>query len=211
MKTLVVVTIAFLLSLQLLGQQVVNIELTSLTTTNCQITLYPSNSETSTLSNVVFTLRWRSSRNIAFGNPTANNLIAVAKSGPVRTNGSWRYQTFSGCGLQAGLISDPIVIDIPRSGTGVVSIARDQYVEQQSVNGKYFVSIGGLDVTGSEVATTKSLRVTTEEPDVVTMVYNPATNQFYILRENVYYNMVGQRVTLLNTAELVVVHKSELP
>jgi hypothetical protein len=193
MKTLVAVTIACLLSLQLLGQQIVNIELTSLTTTNCQITLHPSDSETSTLSNVVFTLRWRSSRNIALGNPTANNLIAV------------------GCGLQAGLISDPIVINIPRSGTGVVSIAKDQYVEQQSVNGKYFVSIGGLDVTGNEVATTKSLRVATEEPEVVTMVYNPVTNQFYILRENVYYNMVGQRVTLLNTAELVVVRKSELP
>lgn len=216
MRTLLLSLLLLVNTSFVFAQNNVDIKLTNLTSTNCQLTLYPSASETSVLSNVVFTLRWRSSRNITFNNPSANNLISIIKSGPVRTNGSWKYQTFSGCGLQTGLISDPIIFNIPRSGTGTISIAVDPYVEQQLVNGKYYVSIGGEDVTGNVILATKSLASTdyvsnfVEEPNPVTMYYDPSTRQFYIKKDNEYFNVMGQKVMLYNTTELIVVRKSEL-
>jgi hypothetical protein len=213
MKTLITVIAACLISLQLVGQQVVNMELTSQTNTNCQVTLYPSAAETSVLSNVVFTLKWRSSRNIAFNNPSANSLITISKSGPVRTDGGWKYQTFSGVGLQVGAINQPIVINIPRSGRGVISISSDPFVEQQSVNGRYFVSIGGRDVTGDLISSAKSLTIVEDvqdESESVILYFDPLSRQFYVKRLNEYYNLVGQRVIITNQAELVVVRKTAL-
>jgi len=214
MRTLLLSLLLLVNTSFVFAQNIVDIKLTNLTLTNCQITLYPSISETSVLSNVVFTLRWRSNKNIVFNNPSNTNLIAISKSGPVRTNGNWKYQTFSGCGLQTGLVSDSIVINIPRSGTGIVSIAVDSYLEQQSVNGKYYVSIGGEDVTGNIVVATKNLVSTdytsniVEEP--ITMYYDPLIRQFYIKKDNEYFNVMGQKVMLYNTTELIVVRKSEL-
>lgn len=208
MKTLVAVIVACLLSLRLLGQQVVNIELTSLTSTNCQITLYPSVYEVNTLSNVVFTLKWRSSRNITFSNPAPTSAIAIVKSGPVRLNGARKYQTFYGCGLQATQLGQPIIINIPRSGTGSVEIAVDSYVEQQAVNGKFYVSVGGQSATGGLVST-RSLSVSEIGEDLpIIMYYDTILRQFYVLRDGNFYNMVGQRVTLNDTTNLIVVHKS---
>jgi len=213
MKTLITVIAACLISLQLVGQQVVNVELTSQTKSNCQVTLYPTAAETSVLSNVVFTLKWRSSKNITFNNPSANNLIAITKSGPVRSEGGWKYQTFSGTGMQVGEIDQPIVIDIARSGKGVISIASDPFVEQQSVNGRYFVSIGGRDVTGDLLSSAKSLTLEEddqEENGSVILYFDPLSRQFYVKRLNEFYNLVGQRVAIPNVAELLVVRKSDL-
>jgi hypothetical protein len=215
MRTLLLSLLLLMSTSFITAQNNVDIKLTDLTPTNCQITLYPSASETSVLSNVVFTLRWRSNKNIAFNNPSNNNLISINKSGPVRINGNWKYQTFSGCGLQTGLINNPIIFNIPRSGMGIVHIAVDSYVEQQSVNGKYYVSIGGEDVTGNTVATTKNSANTdyidnlAEEPNPVIMYYDPSSSQFLVKREGVYFTMVGQRVAVRNEQDLIVVRKRD--
>lgn len=208
MKTLVAVLLACLFSSQLTAQRRVDVQITSLTSTNCQVTLYPSFSETSVLSNVVFTLRWRSNRNIAVSNPPTNSQIPIARSGSVRTSGSWRYQVYSGVGLQTGLISQPIVINIPRSGSGEITIAVDTYVEQLSVNGKFYVSVGGQNVTGTVLS---AARVQQTEPQFnpVLMYYNPLTKQFYIKQEGEYYNMTGQKVVIYNPDELMLVRKRE--
>lgn len=207
MKKLILAILLLVSTSFVSAQNTVDIRLTSLTSTNCQITLYPSFSETSVLSNVVFTLRWRSNRNIAISNPPINNQIPIARSGPVRTSGSWKYQVYSGVGLQTGLISQPIIINIPRSGSGEITIAVDSYVEQTSVNGKFYVSVGGQNVTGA-VLVPKSL--TSEEPTVNTLFYNPSDNLFYLLVDNQYYTLMGQRVILNDTTNLIAVHKKEL-
>lgn len=208
MKKLILAILLLVSNSFVFAQNTVDIRLTSLTSTNCQITLYPSFSETSVLSNVVFTLRWRSNRNIAVSNPPTNNQIPIARSGPVRTSGSWRYQVYSGVGLQTGLISQPIVINIPRSGSGEITIAVDSYVEQISVNGKFYVSVGGQNVTGTVLS---AARVQQTEPQFnpVLMYYNPLTKQFYIKQEGEYYNMTGQKVVIYNPDELMLVRKRE--
>jgi hypothetical protein len=138
----------FFLNHSLFSQQKVNIERTALNSTNCQISLYLNNNETdAVLSNVTFTLSWRStSRNITVG--SASSTISLAKSGPVRINGNRRYQTYTGIGTNPVELSSPIVIDISRTGQGEIIIANDSYVSQKAVNGKYYVSIGGSNVTG---------------------------------------------------------------
>lgn len=208
MKTIITILLTFVLSLQVEAQRRVDIQITALTSTNCQVTLYPSFSETTVLSNVVFTLRWRSNRNIALGNPPINSQIPIARSGPVRTNGSWRYQVFSGVSLQSGLISQPITINIPRSGSGEITIAVDAYVEQTQVNGKYYVSVGGQNVTGSVIS---PARAQLSEPQIspILMYYDPLTKQIYIKRDGVYYTVIGQRAMIYNTENLIIMKKVE--
>lgn len=212
MKTLVAVTVAFLVGLYANAQSVVNIQLTSLTSTNCQITLTPTQEEFTTLSNVVFALRWKATRNIALGNPAPSSLIEITKSGPVRTSGGWKYQLFSGCGVLPGTIQ-PIVFNIPRSGTGDITIASDSYLQQLTVNGQYFVSVGGYNATGQiTTTTTRSMQPGNEKDQNlgITLYFDPSTSNFYVKREGSFYNTFGQRVTLLNEPELIIVRKYQL-
>ncbi len=188
------------------GQNKVNIELVN-NPTNCQISIYPSNQEFSILSNVVFTLRWKETQNITLGNPQPTNLITILKSGPVHTIGGWKYQIYSGCGLNPGLIQQPILLNIPKIGNGDIIITNDYFVTRPNINGKYYVSIGGQNVTG-DIITNKNVEL--EESSSIIMYFDPSSKQFYIKRENEYYNMVGQKVILFNTTELIVVHKNKL-
>ena len=212
MKKLVAVTIAYLLSTVFLAQSSVSIELTSLTSNRCEVTLVPSEQETNTLSGVVFTLKWRATRNIALGNPQANPLITISKSGPVRTSGGWKYQLYSGCGLVSGQLQT-IVLNIPRSGRGDITISNDEFVQQIAINGQYFVSIGGREATG-QIWTTQSKaaasdQITDSDQQAVIMYYDPSSSQFFVKREGVYYTMVGQRVAVRNEQDLIVVRKRD--
>jgi hypothetical protein len=213
MKSLLIIT-AILISGLVSGQQRVHVERTALSASSCQITLYPSEFETSVLSNVVFTLKWRSNRNISVGNPPASSLISVTKSGPVRTHGGWNYQIFSGCGFVTGLIGQPIVLNIPRSGYGEISLAVNQQVEHPSFNGKYYVSVGGKDVTGDILTSAKISTATTvddrEFDGLIVLYFDPLNNRYYIRRDDVYYDLSGKRTRIVNESELLIVRKREL-
>lgn len=220
MKTILATFLALLISSQLFSQQRrVDIRITSLTATNCQITLYPSFSEFNTFSNVVFTLRWRAVRNITVGDPAVNNQMPIARSGPVRTNGSWKYQVYAGIALQAGMIGQPLVFNIPRSGSGDIKIAVDSYVNQITVNGAYYASVGGVDVTGAvltaprtttsaQPASPKALVKPTQS--LPTLYYQPSTRQYLIKYEGDFYTMLGQKTMIFNTEELILVRTREL-
>ena len=190
------------------AQNIVNIQLTSLTTTNCQVTLTPLEQEINTLSNVVFTLKWRDTRNIALGNPPSTSLIEITKSGPVRTSGGWRYQTYSGCGIVSSNIQT-LVLNIPRSGRGDIVLTDDPYIQQLSVNGQYFVSIGGYNVTGQIGTLTRSLSIEQpiEQDPLIILYFDSKTSTFYTKKEGIFYNLMGQRVTVLNEPELLIVRK----
>jgi hypothetical protein len=188
------------------GQNVVDIKITNITSTYCEVTLYPSQSQTSILSNVVFTLKWKNSSNLSFGNPTPNSEITILPSGPILINESWKYQIYYGIGFIPTNINNSIIIRIPKSGKGAISITNDNFVNQLSINGAYYVSIGGQDVTGN-ILTNKNIEL--EEPSLIIMYFDPSSKQFYIKRENEYYNMVGQKVILFNINELIIVHKNK--
>jgi hypothetical protein len=186
------------------GQSKVDIELIN-NPTNCQILIYPSNQEFSILSNIVFTLRWRETQNITLGDPQPTNLITILKSGPVHTIGGWKYQIYSGCGLNPGWIQ-PILLSIPKIGKGDIIITNDYFVTRPNINGKYYVSIGGQNVTGDIINKEKSIE---NSLSTIIMYFDPSSKQFYIKRENEYYNMVGQKVILFNINELIIVHKNK--
>jgi len=203
MKALVAVIFTCLLALSSRGQQIIDVEIANQNNSNCQLTLTPNFSETSTLSNVVFALKWKATENLALGEPQSSSMIVITKSGPIHTAGGWKYQIYSGCGFTTSLIEQPIIINIAKSGATKVYIANDNFLDQ--VNGRYYVSVGGEDVTG-QVLFDKNL---TQEQQPITMYYDPLSDQFLIQKENRYFTITGQRVFLLNTSQLITVRKSE--
>jgi hypothetical protein len=176
----------------------------STTADKCQVTLVPAVGQTSILSNVVFTLKWKATENLAFGEPEPNSMITINKSGSIHIAGGWKYQIYSGCGLVAGLIEQPIVVNIPKSGAASVTISNDDFLDM--VNGRYYVSIGGEDSTGL-ILTNKS---SSPQEYKITLYYDPLLNRFLIKRESEYFTIAGQRVLLLDTTQLIVVRKTEL-
>lgn len=205
MKKLILVLLLLVSISFVSAQNIVDIKLTNLTPNNCQITLYPTYQETSVLSNVVFTLRWKATQNIVLGNPQSTNLITIIKSGPVRTNNGWKYQIYSGCGLASDIIPQSIVLNIPRSGIGKLTISNDSYLQQLSVNGEYYVSIGGQDVTGN-VLTTKEFELTEDQSSII-LYFDPLSQQFYIKRDEIFYNLLGKKVILFDKSQLLKVYK----
>lgn len=196
MNKLILIIVIFLNSLFAFSQNVVHIEVTKNTISYCEITLYPENSEYSVLSNVVFTLKWTG--NITLGNPMPN-IISLSKSGPVLVDGKDKYQIFAGFGFSPITIGEPIVIRIPKSGRGRVSIAFDSFITNIEYNGKYYVSIGGEEVTG-DIIEKKSLD---EETNPVLMFYDPTSRQIVIKQNNEFVNLVGQRVRIIDESILI--------
>lgn len=191
------------------SQNIVNAKITQITSSNISVTLYPSYYENSILSNVVFSLKWRNNQNIVLGNPQTANSLAVTKSGPVLTDGAWKYQIYNGLSFTATDIAQPITINIPKSGNGKPIIANDNFINGTMINGSYYVSIGGQDVTG-QILTTKSLEDEQDKQDETSqykMYYNTVTNQFLFEVNGVFLTTVGQRVTVLDKTNLRLVKK----
>jgi len=201
MNKLILIIVILLSSLSLYSQNVVHIEVTKNTTSYCEITLYPENSEYAILSNVVFTLKW--SGNIVLGTPLPN-IISLAKSGPVLVDGKDRYQIFAGFGFSPITIEEPIVIRIPKSGNkGRIFIAFDSFITNIEYNGKYYVSIGGEEVTGDILL--KKIEEETDSP--VYMFYDPTSRQIIVKRNNEYINLIGQKIRVIDESILIPIRK----
>lgn len=137
-----------LITSPLISYNQVDIKLTTDTTTYSEVVLYPHGFQQSVLSCVVFTIKWENKYNIALGNPGFNPLIIILRSGPVHSDGKYKYQIFAGFGFTSFLIGNPITIRIPKAGNGYVEIANDTFISSIEINGEYYVSIGGEDNTG---------------------------------------------------------------
>jgi hypothetical protein len=201
----VLVSLLLLVSPSLVfSQNQVDIELIN-ATNECQITLYPSIDESSILSNVVFSLKWKADQDILLSDPQSTDLISITKSGPVHSEDGWNYQIYSGCGFTFGNIRD-IKLNIPKWGDGEIILADDNYIKQVDVNGEYYVSIGGKNATG-QIINTKN---TFGDEYYVTMFMEPITRQLYVKRNNNYYDITGKKVMIYNTTDLIVVRKLKL-
>jgi hypothetical protein len=204
-----------LLSILSYGQNSVDVQQVSQTSTTYQIKLIPNQYQTSVLSNVVFTLRWRTSQNIAIGNPSSNNYVAIYKSGPVRSNSGWNYQVYSGFGFTTVNINQEIQISIPKSGRGKIYISDDTFTNQ--INGSYYVSIGGENVTGSILSTSnlqgstaKQVQEIDEFESTIILYFDPFSRQFYMKREGVFYDVLGRKANINNVDVLIEVRKKEI-
>jgi hypothetical protein len=188
MKLIKTILLSFLLVTSASGQNVVDIKITDNTDEYCELTLYPQYSETSILSCVVFTLKWKNYYNIAFDNSFLS--IPIYKSGPTLTDKNWKYQIFYGLGYQTINISKPIVIKISKSGNGLLIIADDEFINQLYVNGAYYVSIGGIGVTGEILYSEENKN----NNDSIYMYYDPQLQQYIIIRDNKKMTLLGQRI-----------------
>jgi len=188
------------------SQNIVDIKITQTSSSFVDVVLYPSYGEYSILSNVVFTLKWKNNQNISLGNPQLNGPLAVKKSGPVLTNNDWKYQIYSGFSFIPTLINQPIKISIPKSGNGNLIIAEENFVDNISVNGGYYVSIGGEDVTG-KILNTKIVNSEQEETNQRKMFYSLDLKQFLFEVNGVFITTIGQKVNIFDRTTLILIKK----
>lgn len=207
MKKLILALLLSISTAFVFAQNKVDVELIN-NPTNCELNFYIPNSEVSLLSNITFTLRWKSSENIFLGIPQPTNLIAINKSGQTHTIGGWTYQIYSGYGFTPGLIPQLVSIVIPKTGKGNITISNDYFVSRPNINGSYYVSINGQDVTGDVLIAKDAESI--DEPLPIIMYFDPFTKQFYLKKDGIYYDMIGQRVTPYNTTELIVIRKHSI-
>ncbi|GIV34144.1 MAG: hypothetical protein KatS3mg031_1679 [Chitinophagales bacterium] len=144
---------------QLEAQPLVDIGLFKVNDDTLEVRLLPKGNFNGVVSNVVFTLKWKTACSNQIGNviqfAPLSDYIPMMKSGPLRNNGDYTYQVFAGTGLvsMAGLGSNwvsnsaVLLLKIPVTGLqGWLEIATDTFTSQ--INGSYFVSLNGLPRTG---------------------------------------------------------------
>lgn len=194
-----------LISFDLFSQNNVNAEITKITSSYVDVTLYPAIYESSVLSNVVFTLKWKNNQAISLGEPELIHSLLITKSGPVLTNGNWKYQIYCGFSFTKTEIGQPIIIRIPKSGSGNLTIATDNFVKNIMINGNYYVSIGGQDVTG-EILEAKSVQFE-QTTNQYKMYFDQKNNRFLFEVNGVFLTTFGQRVEILDRIDLHLVKK----
>jgi hypothetical protein len=77
------------------------------------------------------------------------------------------------------------------------------------VNGAYYVSIGGQDVTG-QILAAKSLEIETDTVQnnlQYKMYYDQKLNQFLFEFNGVFYTTIGQKIVILDRTNLFLVKK----
>ncbi len=203
MKTLLTI-ITLLLSINLFSQNLVDIKITDVTPTFIEITLYPAYDQVSVLSNVVFTLKWKSNQNMALGEPLSNDIIYIYKSGQVITNDKNKYQIFAGFGMTTIDIKEPFAIRIPKTGNAKITISNDAFVRNIFVNGEFYVSIGGENVTGKIL---EPVPGSSDTNSTVRLFYDQNTDQTLIEKDGIYTNTLGQRVIVVNPSRLLFLEK----
>lgn len=112
-------------------------------------------------SSLVFTIRWDASSGASLGEPAqdeaAQHVIAVAKSGNVREQGSSNYMVYAGFGMtpmsshgvnwEAG--KEYTIATIPVTGQGEFELVNDSYTAEANNNANFYAALGGGDRTGS--------------------------------------------------------------
>lgn len=199
---------SLLISITVYSQNSVDIKITEITSNFVNIELTPAFYENSVLSNIVFTLRWKNNENLSLGNPQSTELFSISKSGPILTNGIWKYQIYSGLGFTPSLIGQSITLSIPKSGNGKIVIASDEFINNIINNGNYYVSIGGQDVTG-EILNNKIVDLQSNSSDQRKLYYSQELNQFLFEINGEFTTTLGHKINILDKTTLVLIKKIE--
>lgn len=203
MKKAIVVT-ALVISNLIASAQTnrVNIQLVDSTQDVCKVLLWPQEAETGTLSNLVFTLKWKTSQQLALGQ-ALNAPIPIHRIGQPVAHGRYTYQVYVGLGFDSHNfdinLPDTVVID--KTGVGEVTIANDAFSNSLEYNGQYYISIGGYDVTGDVIRPTPG-RVDRPRRVDYNLYYDPTTQQVLIEHNGVYTTTLNQQVTVVDKSKL---------
>lgn len=115
------------------------------------------------LSNLTFTLSWDNSTPVTVGtpqqDPATRTVAAVMPSGGAHTVGTTTYRIYTVVGLtsfsEAGLHWEADVpytlVRFPVNGRVRVELANDAWARDPHNNGEFYVSVGGMNATGSVV------------------------------------------------------------
>lgn len=152
--------ISSILALSAVGQGNVDIGLHQNGQGQLEVKVRPQSDFNGIFSSLVFSIRWDRNSGASLGAATQNDAVlqtmAVTRSGDVRENGTHKYMLFAGFGFQtlaslgqswvAG--QEYTVLTIPVTGSASFELVNDAYTSEVSVNGDYYVSLGGMDRTG---------------------------------------------------------------
>jgi len=146
-----------------MAQQSVDIGLYEAENGALEVRLTPTNDFDGVLSNLSFTLAWDNTTSATLGTPqqdfTTRRVAAVVPSGGVHIVGTTRYRIYTVVGLtslsEAGLQWEAgrsyVLASFPVSGRVSVELATDAWVRDPHNNGEFYVSVGGVNATGSVV------------------------------------------------------------
>ena len=203
MKKMIMVTMFLVTSLIAMGQgNKVNIQLVDSPQEVCKILLWPQQVETGALSNLVFTLKWKTNQQVALGQ-VLRAPVPVRRVGQPIINGQYTYQVYVGLGFdQMDFNADqPDTVLIDRTGSGEVTIAADAFSNSLEYNGQYYISIGGYDVTG-DVLQLAGNRLDHPRRTYYRLYYDTATQQILVEHDSVFTNTLNQQVQVVDKAKL---------
>lgn len=195
-------------SLTLLAQERVDIELINTPPDQpCQILLWPQQPDDAVLSNIVFTLKWKTGYRLALGG-VLESPIPLSPVGASIDIGRYSYRTYTGIGMDSVRFhhKQPIVILVDKQGVGKVMIATDEFLERPAFNASYYISVGGRDVTGVVIEPTNNPFVeqhTTDNTPI--MYYDQERRQMLTEKNGVFRTLLGQPVIVLNKTQLQLV------
>lgn len=169
-----------------------------------EVKVRPTSEFNGVFSSVVFTLRWDKNTDITLGDAVSpgNAPLNTRRSGQLHEDGTFNYMVFAGFGFdqmaevglnwQAG--EEYTILSIPVSGVGAVELVNDEWTNAIHNNGDFYVSLGGLDKTGTIY---KSLAATTDLEGTVTIKPNP--NEGLFAFSFISEEPIDLRVEVLNT------------
>lgn len=204
MKHIVLVMIFALCSLALAAQERVNIELVNTPSDQpCQILLWPQQLDSAVLSNVVFTLKWKIGHQSALGG-VLRSPIPLSPVGASIDVGRFSYRTYTGIGMDSVQFDPqlPLAILIDKRGADQLAIATDDFLELPAFNARYYVSVGGRDVTGVVVEPAASNDDHINGSGAPTMYYDQESHQMLIERGGIFRTLLGQPVIVTNKSVL---------
>lgn len=156
-----------------------------------RVELIPGTTMDGIISCVVFTLRWPTGAIQHLGAPeVATGLpLPIQESGPVHVHGPYSYQIYAGFGMMPlsaldvnwpGGEARPVV-GIPVIGSGTVELVNDAWTQELMNNGDFFVSIGGVDLTGEILPGAVVTALTEAAPSgPITISPNPNDGHFVV-------------------------------
>ncbi len=126
-----------------------------------EVRLRPSASFDGVVSAVVFTLRWENAGGGAISElqqrSAAQNYVPTNASGNLHDAGIYSYQVYAGFGMEPLTARDMrweagkeyVIANIPVAAGAEYTIADDSWTGEESNNGDFYVSLNGVDHTGT--------------------------------------------------------------
>lgn len=150
-----------------------------------QVRLRPDGPFDGLVSSIVFTIRWSDASGATLGLVSQQSpqslYLPTGKSGPMQTDGGYRYQIFAGVSLVTLLDAETawvggeeiVLCQIPVNGSAYFEIVNDAWTGDVGHNGDYYVSLNGQNRTGSIYSISTQVASLENETPGITLLPNP--------------------------------------